>query len=161
MARIKINLKKRSRSRQSAGHVLIEFVCFAFWLLLFMYITVDVCVLLLGASANDRACRDAARAAAHGSNPTEARNLAETSLKAHASGGYFTSQPTLFGTITYQDYAGNPPAQHTPYVVVETQSTAKLPFAPIVWFNNGFSQSGSYTFSRTYTFPIVRFRYAT
>lgn len=154
------NLKMRKR-RSDKGHVLIEFVCFAFWLLLFMYITTDVCVLLLGASANDRACRDAARAAAHGSNATEARNLAETSLKAHAGGGFFTSPPALFGSITYNDYAGNPPAKQTPFVVVETRSTAKLPFAPLVFFNNGFTQAGSYTFSRKYTFPIVRFRYAT
>ncbi len=154
------NLKIRKR-RSDKGHVLIEFVCFAFWLLLFMYITTDVCVLLLGASANDRACRDAARAAAHGSNATEARNLAETSLKAHAGGGFFTSPPALFGNITYNDYAGNPPAKQTPFVVVETRSTAKLPFAPLVFFNNGFTQAGSYTFSRKYTFPIVRFRYAT
>ncbi|MBX9772239.1 MAG: hypothetical protein K2X29_12755 [Candidatus Obscuribacterales bacterium] len=154
------NLKIRKR-RSDKGHVLIEFVFFAFWLLLFMYITTDVCVLLLGASANDRACRDAARAAAHGSNATEARNLAETSLKAHAGGGFFTSPPALFGNITYNDYAGNPPAKQTPFVVVETRSTAKLPFAPLVFFNNGFTQAGSYTFSRKYTFPIVRFRYAT
>lgn len=153
--------KVASKHRANAGHVLIEFVCFAFWLLLFMYICTDICVLLLGASANDRACRDAARAAAHGSNATEARTLAETSLKAHAGGGFFTSSPALFGNITYNDYAGNPPPAQTPFVTVETRSTAKLPFAPIVWFNNGFTQSGSYTFSRTYTFPIVRFRYAT
>jgi len=158
LARGKITLKNRQREK---GHVLIEFVCFAFWLLLFMYISVDVCVLLLGASANDRACRDAARAAAHGSNPTEARNLAETSLKAHAGGGFFTGAPALFGDIIYNDYGGNPPAKQTPFVTVETRSTAKLPFAPIVFFNNGFTQAGSYTFSRTYTFPIVRFRYAT
>lgn len=146
---------------RNAGHVLIEFVCFAFWLLLFMYICTDICVLLLGASANDRACRDAARAAAHGSNPTEARTLAETSLKAHAGGGFFTSSPALYGNIIYNDYAGNPPPTQTPFVTVETRSTAKLPFAPIVWFNNGFTQSGTYTFSRTYTFPIVRFRFST
>lgn len=149
------------RSKRESGHILIEFVCFSFWLILFMYITVDVCVLLLGASANDRACRDAARAAAHGSNPTEARALAETSLKAHAGGGFFTSPPALQGNFTYNDYAGNPPPQQTPFVIVETRSTAKLPFAPIVFFNNGFTQAGTYTFSRTYTFPIVRFRYAT
>lgn len=158
---VRVNNRKQKTQRPNQGHVLIEFVCFAFWLLLFMYICTDVCVLLLGASANDRACRDAARAAAHGSNPTEARNLAETSLKAHAGGGFFTSPPTLFGAITYQDYNGNPPSQQTPYVTVQTRSTGKLPFAPIVWFNNGFTQAGTYTFSRTYTFPIVRFRYST
>lgn len=157
----RVSLKSKRKQSRNAGHVLIEFVCFAFWLLLFMYICTDVCVLLLGASANDRACRDAARAAAHGSNSAEARTLAETSLKAHAGGGFFTSPPKLEGAFDYHDYAGTPPAQQTPYVTVETRSTAKLPFAPIVWFNNGFTQSGSYTFSRTYVFPIVRFRFAT
>lgn len=157
-SRIKLTAKRKGN--RNAGHVLIEFVCFAFWLLLFMYICTDVAVLLLGASANDRAARDAARAAAHGSNSSEARTLAETSLKAHAGGGFFTSAPKLDGAFDYHDYGGNPPAQHTPYVTVETKSTAKLPFAPIVWFNNGFTQAGSYTFSRTYTFPIVRFRFS-
>jgi hypothetical protein len=118
---------------------------------------VHVGVMIFGAFLNDRACRDAARAAAQGKTITQATQLAQAVLVAHKQTNSFLTSPSLQTPIVYQDFGGNPPnPQTSPYVQVTTLTTANLPFLPINFLSNAFTQDKQMTFKQTYTFPIVR-----
>ncbi|MFN8551244.1 MAG: hypothetical protein U0103_07135 [Candidatus Obscuribacterales bacterium] len=144
------------RVRSQRASILIELSCSCFMMLVFTILTADIGVLIYGAEFNDRACRDAARAAAQGQDARQSTQLIRAILKAHQGDGNYIKVPTLQNLI-YNDYGGNPPAQEAPYVTVTTSTTARAPFAPLVFFEGPvFLKNGSFTFTQTYTFPIVR-----
>jgi len=125
-------------------------------MLVFTILTADIGVLIYGAEFNDRACRDAARAAAQGQDAQQSTQLIKAILKAHQGDGSYITAPTLQGLV-YNDYGGNPPPQVAPFVTVTTLTVAKAPFAPLMFFQGPvFLQNGSFTFSQSYTFPIVK-----
>lgn len=150
----RVRLMTKVRSRRA--HILIELSCSAFMFLVFTILTADMGVLIYGAEFNDRSCRDAARAAAQGQDAEQSTQLVTAILKAHQGDGHYVVSPKL-DKLVYNDYGGNPPAHTAPYVTVTTSTTARAPFAPLEFFEGAtFLRNNMFTFSQTYTFPIVR-----
>lgn len=142
--------------RTARGTLIIELATAAFTLLIFSILAVHLLLVVNGAYINDRACRDATRAAAQGMTPTEARRLAATILESHDSRGY-VGKPTIRGAVVYEDYNGSPPPARSPYVRVTTQTRVNMPFGLLNICGETF-QDGNITFVQSYTFPIVRVR---
>jgi len=149
--------KRRSRQRQQKGTLVIELTACAFLFTFFAILAVHVGVSIFGAFLNDRACRDAARAAAQGKTSAQATALAKAVLVSHKQSNSFLTSPNLQIPIVYQDYGGSPPnSQTSPYVQVTTTTTSTLPFKSLNFQGLTFTQDQTMTFSQTYTFPIVR-----
>jgi Flp pilus assembly protein TadG len=143
--------------RSQRGTLVLELTASAFLFTFFAIMAVHVGVMIFGAFLNDRACRDAARAAAQGKTIGQATQLAQAVLVAHKQTNSFLTSPSLQTPIVYQDFGGNPPnPQTSPYVQVTTSTTANLPFLPINFLSGVFTQDKQLTFKQTYTFPIVR-----
>lgn len=142
------------RERCKKGTLALELAATSVFLLGFTLISVDIGMLLFGASINDRACRDACRAAAQSRNATEATRQANAVLARHAVQGIVTA-PTL-QSLTYNDFGGNPPVNQSPFVTVVTQCNSVLPFAPPQLL--GHLVNNQLTYRQSYTFPIVRVR---
>jgi hypothetical protein len=124
-------------------------------MLVFVLLSLHLGIGIFGAYVNDRACRDACRNAAQGKNLTESTKLATTVIKGYRECS-FLGAPKITAPIIYQDYAGKPPAQTSPFVQVTTETQATMPFGVLSFFNAGFLQDGKITFRKSYTFPIVR-----
>jgi len=122
----------------------------------------DLTLITLGMFLNDKACRDATRAAAQQSSSSSALTAAQTQLKVHSTDGIFISQPTLVSQsspdFVYNDYGGNPPANQSSFVTVTTTVNIKLP-APILFYGVSFLPSGFVQFTRRYTYPIIRVKF--
>lgn len=146
-------LKRKNLQRSEQGSIIVEMACSSIFLVIFAIFGVYLATLVMCAQINDTACRDAARAAAETQDETQANAAATTILTSFGSNASFMTTPTL-KTLVYQDYAGAPPAETTPYVTVTTVSDAKIPFAPMELFGGQFGTE-QYTFTQTYTFPIV------
>src|SRR5262249_20179974 len=106
--------------------------------------SLDVCLAMMLYGVNDRACRDAARAAARATKPEEAEDLAKAALKSFSGGGFlvqpeFVSSKWVTGT--------------QPRVSVTTRAVAKLP-APLFLLGQAKS-SDNVSVQRQYTFPIL------
>lgn len=156
------------RSRSNKGQLALEFAATVIFLLAFTLITVDMGFLLYGACINDKACRDAARAAAQAKDATTALSLANAAINSQRLNGdtlssAIVSRPVIpAGGLTYQDYGGQrPPAggllpNVSPFVRVTTQCTSRLPFAPPAILGNVLPNS--LVFQQTYTYPIVNIR---
>jgi Flp pilus assembly protein TadG len=140
--------------RSNYGASFIEIGISAFLFAPLAAIGVDLTLMMLGITLTDTACRDAARAAAQQSTPTKASQAAQSQLQLHSTDGYWISQPVLTSVI-YNDFAGSPPANISPYVTVTTATTIRCP-APIFFFGTGFVKGGVLQFSRSYTFPIIK-----
>lgn len=153
----KISALKKRGTRSSKGDLAIELSCGAFMFLVFSLLSFDLGLLVFCADFNDRACRDAARAAAQGSDLTSATKLAKVALKAHSAVIGFMGAPTIQGAINYVDFGGNPPNTYTsPYVQVTTSTISKIPTGPVEFLGAKFLSGGQVTFVQTYTFPIIR-----
>lgn len=141
--------------RSTKGTLVIELAAGTFLLMIFTLIAVHLTVMVYGAFINDRACRDAARAAAQGQSPSEAFKLASCILTTHNPVGTFVEAPQLKGPIQYEDYGGTPPAGRSPFVHVSTQTKVHAPFALLSVCGETFND-GTVAFTQSYTFPIVR-----
>lgn len=151
---IKLCLNKR----KSNAHTIIELGMVAFLFSVIAMFCADIGFVMLASQLNDRACRDAARAAAQGSDYGAAVALAMAALAQHKGDGNFVADPALeIGEFQYEDFGGSPPPNTSPYVRVTTTCSVRVP-APIflgeVTFGTG--ESGIFNFSKTYEFPIVR-----
>lgn len=149
-----------STERSSSGVVgFIELIAGMFFLVMLALMGIDVCLAIVGASMNDHACRDAARAASAANNRGKAWKLAQGAMKLYQADGYFVTQPTLVpGGFIYNDYNGAPPLDTSPYVTVTTQCDVRLP-APIFFHGVSFMKDGKAQFTQRYTFPIVQTRF--
>lgn len=143
------------RSRRAS--LTVELTCGSLLVLVFVIVGLHLGIAIFGAYSNDRACRDACRNAAQGSDLVEATKLANVILKGYPAVG-FLSAPTLTGPVVYQDFGGTPPAQTSPFVQVSTKTLVTMPFGVFAFFNSGPLQDGKIAFSKTYTFPIVRIK---
>ena len=144
--------------RSKRGHSnVIEMGCVMVALAVVSVLGADIGVVMLADSTNERACRDAARAAASASDPTTALKLAQLAVKAHATSSLFVSSPTVDSTeFIYEDYSGNPPPNTSPYVQVATAINVKVP-APVFFGNAKFNPgNGTLTMRKEYIFPIVK-----
>ncbi len=119
----------------------------------------DIGMIMLADSTCERAARDAARAAAAGSDATEAQNMAQACLISHRLNNSFITDPTLdLASFKYDDYGGNPPPDQSPYVEVTTSVSVKLP-APILFGQaslNMNSNGGRMALRKRYHFPIIK-----
>jgi Flp pilus assembly protein TadG len=141
-------------SRSRYGGSIIEIGISAFLLAPLAAIGVDLTLMMLGITLTDTACRDAARAAAQQSTPAKASQAAQSQLQLHGTDGYWISQPVLTAVV-YNDFAGSPPVNVSPYVTVTITTTVRCP-APIFFFGADFVKGGVLQFSRSYTFPIIK-----
>lgn len=137
--------------------------CSSIFVVIYGIFAVYMSLLVICAHITDRAARDAARAVAQtqpqadlASTKTQAVKVANAVLKSFATANPFMSPPSL-QSLVYEDFNGNPPADTSPYVTVTVVSSAQLPFAPTYFFGNQYGTE-NYTFSQTYTFPIVNVR---
>jgi hypothetical protein len=139
--------------------VTIDLIFGALLMIVLSALAMDITVGMMGAINNDSACRDACRAAAQTSNQAAALVAAQIQLGVHANDGLMISQPTLTASsspdFVYNDYAGSPPANTSPYVVVTTAVTVKLP-VPLVFFGKNFATNNVLRFTRRYQFPIIK-----
>lgn len=145
------------------GSVSIELACGSLVMVALLLVAVDVTVMMIGFSLNDRACRDACRSAAQQDTSAKAQVAANAALAQHKGDGYWVSNPLLKtgGTdFVYQDFGGDPFAGN-PTVTCTTECTVRFP-VPVDFFGNTFGKGsdglrGTMTFRKRYTFPIVRF----
>jgi hypothetical protein len=145
--------------RANRGTLTLELSCTAIFFSVFAYLTADLGYVLYGADFNDRACRDAARAAAQSSSLAEAIKKVNAVLQSHQGNPVIMSGPALYAPVVYQDFGGSPPPQTSPFVTVTTTTRINLPFAPIVFMGGAtFGQTGNCVFTQSYTFPIVRLK---
>jgi len=152
------NKCKKLGQRNQSAHLWLEIPLTSFLFIAFSFLSADMGYVLYGANFNDRACRDAARAAAQTTNLTDAINKVNTVLQSHQGNPTLMTGPSLYGPVVYQDFGGAPPAQTSPFVQVTTTTTINLPFAPINYFGATFGQSGNMSFTQSYTYPIVKLR---
>ncbi len=144
------------RIRSRAGHSVIEFGVAAGMITVMTLLCTNISLLIMAASVNDKACRDAARAAAQASNYTGALKAARAALKGHPTDGYFVSTPVMNDSdLVYEDFGGNPPPDTSPFVSVTTTTVVRIP-APFLMYGAQFGAGGTQTFRRMYTFPIVK-----
>jgi Flp pilus assembly protein TadG len=148
---------RRARARRQRGEkgaLIVELTAALFLLLFFVILSVHIGIIVYGAFLNDRACRDAVRAAAQAKTPAIATSQATAVLVSHKQGANsYLSSPVLVVPIVYQGSA--PDAQTSPYVQVTTTTTVKLPFPAMNFLSLVFNADSNFTFSQTYTFPIV------
>lgn len=158
---------RKVKLRNSNASVAVELAVGSFFLLTMMLLAIDVTVMMIGFSMNDRACRDAARAAAQCSDANAAQAAARAALMAHKGDGYWITTPILLtggSNFIYSDNGGNaliidPP----PSVTVTTQITCRYP-VPINFFgakfgDNGSGLRGTSDFRKRYLFPIVKYQF--
>ncbi len=153
-ARIK-SVKKLSQlqSRNSKAFSLAEVAVSAFLVMVLAVLSINIAILVFACSVNDKACRDAVRAAAQQPNAAKARVFALASIKNHKTDGFFLSQIQLTN-FNYNDFNGNPPPVGLcPLVQVTTSVNVTLP-APVIFF--GASLTNKITFSQIYTSPIIK-----
>jgi Flp pilus assembly protein TadG len=119
----------------------------------FSVLALDCGGAIMAFGMTDRACRDAARAAAQGSNPTEARQLANAIIGTYANSSGVLTSPRI-ESVTYTDFGGHPPDGSSPFVTVTTSASARV-LAPLSFFGHDLLSS-SFPMRKTYTFPIVK-----
>ncbi len=147
--------RRYTRTRTAHGSNLAELGAIIAIMTVIVLFCINAAVVFMAGSINDRACRDAARAAAQASTSTSAQQQAAAALKSYTSNNSFVGSPALSSSdFVYEDYAGNPPADTSPFVSVTTTLTAKIP-APAFW-GMQFGQSGNINMKQTYSFPIVK-----
>ncbi len=161
-------LKRRKANSRQTGVITIEFAVGSLFLIVLTALAINITLLMLAYEVNDRACRNACRAAAQQDNSTNARNAATVVVRNVGVDGYFLRKPTMDtsgSNFVYQDFGGNPilAGENSPYVRVTTVMQVKTP-APLFFLGNAFGDNDGdgrhsigdlWTFRKQYTFPIV------
>ena len=164
--------KHVDKSRNRDGSSFIEIAIASVALGVIVFIGLDAYVWNQAFMINDLACRDACRAAAQASSPTNtkaayitaAKAAAQRELDLHIVPSPWISNPQLVNSgFLWQDYGasnGNPmPAPpQTPYVRVQTSLDVSLP-VPISFMGQTVLQGGAgqkLVFQRSYSMPIVQ-----
>lgn len=147
------------RLRATRGFSLAEVAASTFVVIFMMILSLDVWMLITAAPINDSACRDAARAAAQGSDATTANNLAYTAVASHKQVASMFIQSPSISNFQFQDYSGSGytiPVDSTPFVSVTTTCQVH-PIIPLSVFGSMIiGTNGVITFTQTYTFPLVK-----
>ena len=146
----------RFSTKRSAGHTLIELSMLGVLFVVLAVLSLDVGYVMMGSQLNDRACRDAARAAAEADNYASSLQMAQAAVIPHRGDGYWVTNPTVnTAQFIYQDYSGDPPPNTSPFVTVTTNCNVRIP-APIFFLGATFGAGGTMSFTKSYTFPIVK-----
>ncbi len=165
--------QKKSLKRRSRGVITIEFAIGSMLMIIITALAIDITLMMLAYEVNDRACRNACRAAAQQSTSGAAINAANAILNNTGVDGVFLKKPQLVsGTAAndgdnyaFEDFGGQPvPAQeNSPFVRITTDMDVKIPFT-LFFFGNAFgdvdgdgqhSTGDKWTFRKSYVFPIV------
>lgn len=159
-------LGRYDRNNNESGSSFIEIAIASVALGVIVFIGLDAYVWTQAFMINDLACRDACRAAAQATSTintvaaykTAASTAAQRELTLHIVSGPWIKNPQLV-SLNYNDLgAANggpmPPAPQTPNVRVRTSLDVNLP-VPIRFMNQTVQNSGTLTFHRSYTMPIV------
>jgi Flp pilus assembly protein TadG len=143
----------RTAIRRSSGSAMVELAAGSILIICVALFALDIGTAMVCFGVNDRACRDAARAAAQGSTATEAKTLANSIVQTFQTNSALISSPQVVN-VTYNDFNGTPPAGVSPFVTVTTTATAR----PIAPFNIFGAQAiaKSFPVRKTYAFPIVK-----
>jgi Flp pilus assembly protein TadG len=141
--------------RNQKGSGLAEMAVASLILIFMALFTLDIGTAVMCFNVNDRACRDAARAAAQGSDKTEAENLARQIIKSYPQFGPLAKNITVTG-VNYVDFNGNPPSGQSPYVAVTTKMDCHS-IAPLSVFGVE-AIKAQFPVTKTYTFPIVKLK---
>jgi hypothetical protein len=146
--------KFRSSSRfDSSGFSFIEVAISSFLVMTLAVVAINISILVFACSVNDKACRDAVRAAAQQPTAAKAQNFAMASVKNHQTDGFFIS-PVQLTSFNYNDFGGSPPPSgQCPMVQVTTSVDVTLP-APLLFF--GATMTNKMKFSQIYTSPIIK-----
>jgi Flp pilus assembly protein TadG len=145
---------KRGR-RSNKGTWLAEVALAALILIGMALFALDVGTAMMCFNVNDRACRDAARAAAQGQDVGEATNLAQQIIKSAPQLGPLAATITVVG-VKYVDFNGTPPNGESPYVSVTTRMNCRA-IAPLRLFGQE-AIKANFPVQKTYTFPIVKLK---
>lgn len=140
-------------NRKQQGTLLVDLSVACIIVIAFAVLALDCGGAIMAFGITDRACRDAARAAAQGSSPTEARQLANSVIRTYASSSGILSSPRI-ENVTYTDFGGHPPDGSSPFVTVTTSANARV-LAPLSFFGRDVL-AGNFPMRKTYTFPIVK-----
>jgi hypothetical protein len=142
--------KRRSRTRPVSGSSFVELTVAVAIITAMTIFAVDICLVMVAYGVNDRACRDAARAAAQGADKSQALNLAKAATDMHDFLSNVIDEPAIDeSTFTYQ----TSPATGQPHVTVTTRTTVKVP-APVFLMGAKISDD-QISVASQYTFPIV------
>lgn len=144
-------------ARAARGHNIIELACVLVAFAIVTVLAIDVGIICLANSTNDTACRDAARAAAQGSDYAASLRLAQSAIKQHAVNSPYYGSPTIdTADFVYEDFGGNPPPNTSPFVAVTTFMSVKVP-APVNFAGAQFyPDDGTTQVRKRYEFPIVK-----
>lgn len=139
-------------SRNERGTVFAELAIGCMIMIGIAMFALDIGTAMMCFGTNDRACRDAARAAAQGSNAAEANNLARRIVQNFNSQSNLVTSPQVV-SVVYNDFNGTPPDGVSPFVLVTTRATARA-VAP--WGLGKTAIGGTFPLTKTYCFPIVK-----
>ncbi len=146
-------INSMSRNRNKRGSVAVELAAGSLVMISVVALALNICFAMLSYGINDRACRDAARAAAQGSSAVEAVQMATAIVKSYNSSNSLLAAVNV-ESVSYNDFQGNAPQGVSPFVTVITRSSAKMPAPVSVFGQNLFGATIPVT--KSYTFPIVR-----
>jgi Flp pilus assembly protein TadG len=156
-------LPSGSKLRSERGVQAFELGFGALAIILMTMLSLDLIMPMIGDNILDRAARDATRAAAAQADSTHALAAANAALISHKTDGFWITQPALTSTsspdFVYQDFKGDPTAGN-PFVNVTCACKVRLP-VNIAMFGQSFSGptgDGTFTFKRSYQFPIIKFQ---
>ena len=149
-------MRVTSSKRSARGANVIEIGVTAFIMLIVALLCMNAGIIVLGSCNLERACRNAARAAAQCDNPASALQAAQAITASDALNSiWFTGPVVEVAQTSYQDFGGTPPSpDQLPFVKVTTSMIVRVP-APILLFDANFGHS-SLKLSRSCIFPIVR-----
>lgn len=159
-------IKHISKHRDEKGSSFIEVGIASVAMGVIVFLAMDAYVWMQAFMLNDIACRDACRAAAQASSPTNtvaayktaAQNAAIRELQLHSVSRPYIGNPTFVaGGFVWQDFGasnGNamPAIPQTPFVRVQSSMNVNLPI-PLNAF--GGLQAKPLVFQRSYSMPIV------
>ncbi len=155
-------LRKCSALRSTRGSSFIEVAFAAMLMSLMMLFVLDIGILMIAYSVNDRACRDACRAAAQASGTNEAAQRANAKARVDSVlAQYNTGGAGVILTSPERDtdvddegvFWSNPPSGQNAFVRVTTRSTIRVP-APALFGGVKLSPNGVIV-KKQYTFPIT------
>lgn len=142
-----------ARIRSKRGSTAIELGAAAMIMIALVAFGLNICIAMMGYTMNDRACRDAARAAAQAPTLSEANTRASRILASYKGSSPLFKQ-LVMTNLTYTDFGGTPPEGVAPFVTVTTRAQSDVPCAINVFGKDVFGNSMQ--FRRSYTFPIVK-----
>lgn len=133
------NTKKRKQ-----GFGALEAVTSSIFIIVAVILSLDCWFMITAARVTDAACRDAARAASQTTSSTAANDAAMAAVQPYAQ---YASR-----MMTAPQVSVNYNGSSTPPTVTVVTTVTVTPFVPLNFLN---STSEGFSFSQTYSFPVI------